>query len=330
MAKREINIIPTLSIIIPVYNSESFLDECIRSVLNSTYRDFELILIDDGSTDASCSICEKFQQLDERVIVIHTNNNGAGAARNLGLELSRGTFIAFVDSDDYIHYHMYDILMSYMSDDIDIAECNYSIVYNSFKENKENYTITNSNNFRYYSALEALYENIYNLGFYTVIWNKIFRKSCINNTRFPEDTRIDDEFWTYKVIGNSRRLIKVDRELYYYRYNPNSIMHTLDMGNYQEEIQASVERIYYIDKHYSQLSFDVRKMFRYLLIHYSDMVYNSESTSKNKMIGELNRYMNNYKITYLEMVKNRVTSPWLYLSSISLLTTSKIRKIMKL
>ena len=101
---------PKISIIVPIYNVEKYLDKCIKSILNQSFEDFELILVNDGSTDSCGVICDKYKKLDGRITVIHKANGGLSSARNAGIDIARGEYIGFVDSDDYIHEKMYEIL----------------------------------------------------------------------------------------------------------------------------------------------------------------------------------------------------------------------------
>lgn len=114
-----------ISIIVPVYNVEKYLDRCIQSIVEQTYRNLEIILVDDGSTDGSEKICDSWAVKDNRIRVIHQNNMGGGAARNAALDVAKGDFIAFVDSDDYISADMYEYLHGLMDNGFDIAECSY-------------------------------------------------------------------------------------------------------------------------------------------------------------------------------------------------------------
>ena len=103
---------PRLSIIVPIYNVEKYLSRCIESILNQTFKDFELILVNDGSTDNCKEICEKYKRMDSRIIVANKKNGGLSSARNLGIDISKGDYIGFVDSDDFIDVHMYEILLN--------------------------------------------------------------------------------------------------------------------------------------------------------------------------------------------------------------------------
>ena len=115
--------LPLISVIVPVYKVENYLDCCVQSIVNQTYSNLEIILIDDGSPDASGAMCDAWAEKDSRIRVIHQENAGGGAARNAGLDAARGEIISMIDSDDYICPRMYAYLVSLMTEDVDIAEC---------------------------------------------------------------------------------------------------------------------------------------------------------------------------------------------------------------
>ena len=227
-----------ISVIIPVYNVEAYLDTCISSIVNQTYTNLEIIIVDDGSQDLSPQICDKWSRKDERIKVIHQANRGSGFARNYALKISTGEYIAFVDSDDYIAPTMFEYLLSFFSSEIDIVECEYCTVEN---DNAEFSDITFENEILFFSTQEAMREHIQDHYFKQVIWNKLYRKEIIYNIFFPVDKKIDDEFWTYKVIGNAEGLIHTTMCLYAYRQQSNSIMHSLSNDRRMEAIEAKVQ-----------------------------------------------------------------------------------------
>ena len=128
---------PLISVIIPVYNVEKYLNKCITSVVEQTYKNLEIIIVDDGSTDQSPEICDEWEKRDGRIQVVHSSNGGAGKARNTALDMATGDYVTFVDSDDYIAPQMYQVLLEQFYDGIGIVECNYSMVYDDYEQFKE-------------------------------------------------------------------------------------------------------------------------------------------------------------------------------------------------
>lgn len=232
-----------ISVIVPVYKAEKYLDQCIFSIMNQTYKNIELILVDDGSPDCCPDICDDWGKRDKRIKVIHQQNCGGGQARNNALTIARGEMIAFVDSDDYISPIMFEFLHDQFHDDVDIVECN-------FREVHDGNALFDSKNtpfdIQIFTSEEAMSENIEDHIFRQLIWNKMYRKSVIKNVRFPIGKKIDDEFWTYQVLGNARKLVYTNKVLYAYRQQDNSVMHLLSMDKRLEAIEAKIQRHEYI------------------------------------------------------------------------------------
>ena len=185
-----------ISVIIPVYQVEKYLDKCVESVVNQSYRNLEIILVDDGSTDSCPELCDAWKTKDSRITVVHQENSGGGQARNRALDIAQGEFIAFVDSDDYIAPTMYESLYSLFHDDIDIVECGFFTVYD---DNAQFDDFSDTFEAKEFTAEKAVMENIRDQIFRQLIWNKMYRKSAIDEIRFPIGSKIDDEFWTYQV-----------------------------------------------------------------------------------------------------------------------------------
>ncbi|WP_270568128.1 glycosyltransferase, partial [Clostridium beijerinckii] len=214
-----------LSIIVPIYNVERYLDKCIDSILNQSFKDFELILVDDGSPDKCGDICNSYSKLDRRIKVIHKQNGGLSSARNAGLDIAVGEYIAFVDSDDWINGDMYDTLYCIAKENnADIVQCRFKKVYNDIEEYVEI-----SKKVNIIDKIEAL-TNLIAYGEMhvqsVVTWNKIYKRMLFDDIRFPQGKIHEDEFTTYKFFYKSKKIVLCDDELYYYRQVDNSIMNT--------------------------------------------------------------------------------------------------------
>jgi len=190
--------LPLISVIVPVYKVENYLDCCVQSIVNQTYSNLEILLIDDGSPDASGAMCDAWAEKDSRIRGIHQENAGGGAARNAGLDAARGERIAFVDSDDYIAPDCYQYLHTLLEEGADIAECD-------FVEMERNDAVfgTDAGEISFYTPLEAMRCHIRDTAFRQLIWNKLYRRETVGDIRFPVGTKIDDEFFTYRVLGNA-------------------------------------------------------------------------------------------------------------------------------
>ena len=212
-----------LSIIVPVYQVEAHIDECITSILDQTFRDFELILVDDGSLDRCPAICDVYAQKESRIRVIHQKNQGLSAARNTGLQAARGDYIGFVDSDDFIEASMYEKLLDNLErEKADISVCGRYKVWGDKKiqEQKSNvYKVMDSA-----QALALMNTNV--LGYFDVAaWDKIYKRSCFKGIEFPEGKLCEDWFVMYKLFFNAHRIVYDSIPLYNYRQRTGSITH---------------------------------------------------------------------------------------------------------
>lgn len=240
--------LPLISVIVPVYKVEKYLDMCVASVLAQSYEKLELILVDDGSPDGSGVICDAWAAKDSRVKVIHKENGGGGQARNVGLDAAKGELIAFVDSDDYIAPDMLAYLYGLLQQGADIAECGYVDTPDDnavFPKAEGEVT--------FFTAEEALRGNIYDNVFRQLIWNKLYRREMIGDIRFPVGTKIDDEFFTYKVLGNAEKLARSEKICYAYRQQPDSVMHEGYSLRRLEGLYAKAERLAYLKERFPAL-----------------------------------------------------------------------------
>lgn len=211
-----------VSIIVPVYNAEIYIDPCIKSILNQTYTNFELLLIDDGSTDASGEICERFAQKDNRVKVIHNTNHGVSYSRNMGLALAKGEYIAFCDADDlYKRNYLMEMWNAAQFQDADIVICNYSYLHKP--QNKICERASGS------IEKEEIYRRMFiNNTIGGFVWNKFFRKSTIVGIQFDENMQIcEDTYFVCRSLKNAEKVYYVGDPLYLYRVHQNSTMNNV-------------------------------------------------------------------------------------------------------
>ena len=213
-----------VSIIVPIYKVERYLKDCVNSIINQTYKNLEIILIDDGSPDNCGKICDEYAKKDNRIKVIHKENGGLSSARNAGLDIATGEYISFIDSDDCVTYNFIEKLYRLCVDnDADIAECDFLKFENAeeLKYNKPEMEIIE----KYTSA--EMQERMYfeNSVRTVVVWNKLYKRHLYEKLRFPIGKINEDEFTTYKAFDKTNKKIIVSNDtLYFYRYNSNSIM----------------------------------------------------------------------------------------------------------
>lgn len=223
-----------ISIIVPVYNVEEYLHRCVDSILNQTFSDFECILVDDGSTDNSGIICDEYAKKDNRIKVIHKPNGGQAEARNVGLDMASGNYIGFVDSDDWIHPQMYEILINFAEKfSSDITVCKYKKV--NHEVNKyNNYDDINNLEYEFYQK-ETVFNEYYSKNLLykisTVVWNKLYKKNVFVNIRFPLGIYYEDAAIALDTIEQCNNIIIINSELYFYYQRNGSTMNS----NYSEK-----------------------------------------------------------------------------------------------
>ena len=207
-----------ISVIVPVYNVEEYLEECLESIKQQTFTDIEVILVNDGSTDGSMEICERFCQKDSRFKLINQENQGQSVARNRGVKESVGKFIMFVDSDDVINKNLLEVLLPYMKTEVDIVECRMTRKKEEFYLNKPSKIVFKGN------AKEAILNciEIKEVKFCPV--TKLYRREIVEKVPFLEGYIYEDVFTGINYLKHMRKIVVVDYIGYYYRVRPNSTM----------------------------------------------------------------------------------------------------------
>lgn len=277
-----------VSMIVPVYQVEKYIAQCIESVLNQTFKDFELILIDDGSKDQSGSICDLYAAKDDRILVIHTENRGAAAARNVGLDHASGRYITFLDGDDYLDEHM----IARMYEEIEHSE--YDMVVcdflNLLPDEKDNFIVhlqeetVNGRN-----VLEHL-KNERNYGLWTIVWNKIYKREVLENLRFPDGKYFEDEFFSNQLYLFSNQIHVIPDVLCYHRVLASSTMNTQKIENYLDLLDALQERLdIYFKYDYSED--EIYKVLIFLLDPFTKCVRAKFSGTNKKRVEQTRRFI---------------------------------------
>lgn len=212
-----------ISVIIPVYNVKKYLRKCVESVTSQTYKNLEILLVDDGSTDGSGEMCRKLAESDKRILVIHKENGGLSDARNVGMDAATGDFIAFVDSDDWIDPDMYEVLYRLLKDyQADIAVCRFKNVYRNRIEDGSTDQLAVYDNLSALKAIAKIENNFYPTH---NVWNKLYKKELLSEIRFIKGKLVEDLYFTPYVIYESNRCVYIDSAKYnYLRERPDSIM----------------------------------------------------------------------------------------------------------
>lgn len=210
---------PVISVIVPIYNTEQYLRQCIDSILGQTYRDLEVILVDDGSTDNCPEICEEYKRKDDRIRVIHKENGGQAGARNCGIDTAGGDYISFVDSDDWLDKDMYQSMISAIEgSDADIACCGTTLVY------MDGYSFSPPTEGRVYLPQEALQDLLTTDILRCEVTNKLFARTLFEKIRFPKGRIYEDQAVVFQLIGAAKAVVHTGQPGYFYRRRPESSM----------------------------------------------------------------------------------------------------------
>lgn len=212
-----------ISVILPIYNVDKYLKQCLDSILNQTYKNLEIILVDDGSKDNSGKICDKYSKKDNRIKVIHKRNGGVSSARNTGLHVATGEYISFIDPDDFVEPYFIEKMHALMvENDCDIVQCDFFryVDGNIIDEIVENSKVEKIS---VYEFQKRLYTDNYIQT--AVLWDKIYKKYIFDNIIFPEGKINEDEAKIHEIIDACNSdVIVTNQRWYYYRSAPNSIM----------------------------------------------------------------------------------------------------------
>lgn len=273
-----------ISIIVTVYNIEQYLPICIESIFNQTYKDLEIILVDDGSTDNSGKLCDGYTREDTRCIVIHQSNKGVSEARNTGLNYATGEYISFIDGDDYIHPQMFEILYEALQKgDYDFSMITFKQVE---KYKKEDFIVTANNSNTLIVNRSSLMKRLYNVNDsilkwsevnFQVVWNKLYRKNLINDLRFRQTGTEDTEF-NNKVYIKTNSAILVNVPLYYWVQRPSSITHQQISRNFIDRAYSYLLCLYEIPANKKQYrAFCLQKLYKTMI----NVRYRSEKSEWN-------------------------------------------------
>ena len=239
-----------ISVIVPVYNVEEYLDRCIDSIVRQTYKNLEIILVDDGSPDKCPQMCDEWIKKDSRIKVIHKDNGGLSDARNAGMKVASGNVISFIDSDDYIDLNMYDVLMKKISEtDSDIVSCGVNWV----DESDNVLRCDNVESDILLTASEAMRELLNDGILKQPVWNRIYKRDIALCIPFEKGRYHEDVFWSYQAVGKSKRICIINKAFYYYVQRTSSIMGEPFSEKRLDALDANQKRCEYMKAHFPEL-----------------------------------------------------------------------------
>lgn len=236
-----------LSVIIPVFNSRQYLGRLVESLINQTYREIEIILVDDGATDGSAEICTQLASLDNRIVVIHKKNGGQSSARNKGLEIARGDYITFADHDDMVHPDMYRILISTIeAENADVCACRFANIDN--QEMKETVFEKVDSSPRKIEK-DELVSGLFKTTWWIPVWNKVYRAELLKNLKFKDVHLGEDTEFSYQIIKRCKRYMYYDTVLYYQRMHGNNyeftaIEYMTELLKVKEELLNDIKKTF--------------------------------------------------------------------------------------
>lgn len=280
-----------ISVIVPVYKVEKYLHKCIDSIRNQTYTNLEIILVDDGSPDNCGKICDEYATLDDRIIVIHKENGGLADARNFGIDKATGQYLSFVDSDDYIHPQMYERMMQAMTQsDADIVISDLNMIPEAKEvefpklEGNVNLQILNRHDIQ-----NRYFENTPESIYFTVAWNKLYKRKCFKTYRYPHGRLHEDEFVTFKTLYEADNVVAIEDKLYYYVSREASITADFNVRRF-DLFDAYEEKIRYFAAH-NEWYFAKRYFMQslHMIVQYDEWIDYKNAKQKDAII----RYKSN-------------------------------------
>lgn len=286
-----------ISVIVPVYNMEEYLDQCMESILSQTMTDFECLLIDDDSTDRSLEMCNQYAKMDPRVKVVHNQHSGLGETRNVGLSHASGEYIAFIDSDDIIDIFMLQKMYEELeSNGADIVECGFEKFYEDGKKSEE---VIPCDGTKELSGKELLLKfNDDNAVLHFILCNKLFRKELFAGIRFPYGKLLEDEFVVYRIIYKAKKVILMEDCFYKYRQRKGSIINTCSFNRVESFIEFNDQRFEFFEKtHKEKAIYDtlLRVYFVTVFYYYQD-IYNLEGYEEytRRLVEQARKYYKKY------------------------------------
>lgn len=244
-----------ISVIVPVYNVEKYLKQCVDSIIAQTYTDLEIILVDDGSTDLCPGICDEYAAMDTRIRVLHKKNGGLSDARNAGLEVARGEFIGFVDSDDYIMPMMYELLYQACVDHgVAVAMCGRRVIDEKETVIRYECCMENAALLEAKEAVQSLLRNDNRCD--SAVWDKLYRSFLFVDIRYPAKVHYEDQNVTARLISYSERIYHVGQALYVYRKREGSITSSEFNEHSIDEVKQAELLKEFVDEKYPELKED--------------------------------------------------------------------------
>lgn len=304
-----------ISVIVPVYKTEKYIRRCLDSLINQTYKNLEIIVVDDGTPDDAGRICDEYAKSDTRMKVIHQDNAGQSVARNNALKVATGEYYCFVDSDDYIALNMIERLCELLEiNDSDISMVSYKTFEGDRADNNDilnddNNTVSLMDNLEMIKNIHMVNDELY-----VVMWGKLFKRELFDNIEFPAGRICEDLYVLYHIYDKATKTVYSNEKLYYYyRGNVSSSTYSINQKFYDDVFWVLESEIEYMDVNHPELKAYPRRTYMYWIV----------DLCKKKggfvAIGELKKYYKRYKTLYKEskeMKKEKFFTFFYYMPSL--------------
>lgn len=272
-----------ISVIVPVYNVEAYLDRCVSSIVNQSHKNLEIILVDDGSPDGCPALCDEWAARDERIHVLHKENGGLSDARNAGMGAAHGEYISFIDGDDWIEPRFFEILQHELeAQNADVAAVQYRLCWEGDACERqsayEHVTVYDRQ-----TAMRLLIQNQIK----QVVWNKLYRSAQIRDIPFEKGKVHEDEFWTYQVIGRIERFAAIDYIGYDYFQRAGSIMGAAYSPKRLDAVEAKTRRQAYLTEHMPELAPEGARDLLFTCLYHGQQVCKALRGAEKKQVMQI-------------------------------------------
>lgn len=271
---------PLVSVIVPIFNVKDYLPRCVDSILSQTYRNLDIVLVDDGSTDNSGIIADEYAaKYENRITCIHKKNGGLSDARNCGIEHSKGDYIAFIDSDDFIHTKMIETLVQgILQTDADISACDYqSFFLESELDIDEHLYESEYIVCKGFDSIKMLFSND---GYFDYAWNKLYKRELFAEIRYPKSKLMEDLGTTYRLIELSESVVYSRRKLYFYQQREGSILSNHNKRFYIDKFELAIKRYENLESKYGQFIENDRYII-FAILECFKGIYDNKDDRKN-------------------------------------------------
>lgn len=317
---------PLISVIVPIYNVEKYLARCVDSIVNQTYKNLEIILVDDGSPDICPQMCDDYAKKDSRIKVVHKKNGGLSDARNAGMAVATGKYISFIDSDDYVSDDFFECLLDVMNkENSDIAECSVVKFYedNRFDEFSDDLSV------KTYDTQDAMSALIAENPFHQHVWNKLYKTELVKDIPYAVGKLNEDEFWTYRVFGRANKVARLNKTMYYYFQRSSSIMGVGYNIRRLDALEGKANRQKYIENNFPDLSTQAKiDLYGSCMFAYQSVLKFMSGADKKKALELIRKYRKMYNLSFDEIkLADKSARKYFYLAKCNFGFCCKFRAI---